>query len=116
MSELDLERAGASMVGVVDRTAYVFRLLEEHEEDHPNGFTKTELTQLRADLSLRELRKAIDRIEAAGGIRWLAAGPGTYRIALPRAQEEETAVTVSKAKSFGVTHRPHTSQLERGDN
>ena len=71
-----------------DYGAEILRILEEHHEDHPQGFHETELMQYNPELRLLKLRGAMADLEAAGKVRRVTADVGQMRIALLDAELE----------------------------
>jgi len=75
-----------------DYGAEILRILEEHHEDHPQGFNETELMQYNPDLRLMKVRSCVAELEAAGKLRRATADVGQMRIALPDAEIEDVQI------------------------
>jgi hypothetical protein len=80
------------MADVEEIKSKVLQILEEHREDHPQGFNETEIMQYDPMLSLLGLRNAVEQLVAEGKAAKVTADVGQWRIALPDADIEDVPV------------------------
>jgi hypothetical protein len=66
----------------MDGHVELLRLLQEHQTEHPDGCSETDLMQRSAEFTLRTLRRAEEELEAAGQVRRAPDGRGSYLVAL----------------------------------
>jgi hypothetical protein len=70
----------------------ILRILEEHHEDHPQGFNETELMQYNPELRLLKVRSSMAELEAAGKVQRVTADVGQMRVALLDAELEDVQI------------------------
>jgi hypothetical protein len=66
----------------MDGHVELLRLLQEHQTEHPDGCSETDLMQRSVEFTLRTLRRAEEELEAEGQVHRASDGRGSYLVGL----------------------------------